>query len=147
MGAGAALRRHRWRQRASFADESARRLPKALRVGRNKRRGGAGKPEPPRQSGRLDRRSAGHMLEISHQPFMHSDRVLSASALLMPLVFSLHIAILLFGFSVLAERHVFMNALRSSPFLSAACSLQAFIFSCCGVIASVFFASVLVSAA
>src|SRR5947207_93453 len=81
------------------------------------------------------------------QPFMHSDRILSASALAIPLVFSLHIAILLLAFSGLADRHDFMNALRSSPFLSVACSLQAFIFSCCGVIASVFFASVLVCAA
>src|SRR3954451_908013 len=28
------------------------------------------------------------------------------------------------------DRHVFMNALRSSPFLSAACVLHTFIFSC-----------------
>ncbi|MNT77236.1 hypothetical protein D3C72_2163300 [compost metagenome] len=33
----------------------------------------------------------------------------------------------------LADRHSFMKALRSSPFLSAAWVLQAFIFSCCAV--------------
>ena len=38
--------------------------------------------------------------------FMHSLRALSASALLMPLVFSLHNAIMLLGFSGLAERQV-----------------------------------------
>ena len=62
---------------------------------------------------------------------MHSLRVLSASAFAMPLVFSLHIAILLFAGAGFAERQVFMNAWRSSPFLSAAFSLQAFILSCC----------------
>src|SRR5215468_4053177 len=81
---------------------------------------------------------------------MHSLRALSASALLIPLVFSLHIAILLLGFSSaagLAERQVFMNALRSSPFLSPALSLQAFIFSCCEFFASVLVFVSLVSAA
>src|SRR5215831_6527281 len=65
---------------------------------------------------------------------MHSLRALSASAFDMPLVFSLHIAILLLGFSAaagFAERQVFMNAWRSSPFLSPAFSLHIFIFSCC----------------
>src|SRR5215831_13152181 len=81
---------------------------------------------------------------------MHSLRALSASALLIPLVFSLHIAILLLGFSSaagLAERQVFMKALRSSPFLSPALSLQAFIFSCCEFFASVLVFVSLVSAA
>src|SRR6266849_784406 len=80
---------------------------------------------------------------------MHSLRVLSASALLIPFVFSLHIAILLFGFSGLADRQVFMKALRSSPFMSFALSLQVFIFSCCGVIlvSAAILVSALVSAA
>src|SRR3974377_1308484 len=80
---------------------------------------------------------------------MHSERALSASALLIPLVLALHSAILFFdgagaGF---AERQVFMNALRSSPFISPSLVLQSFIFCCCEFDASVFVASVLVSAA
>ena len=75
-------------------------------------------------------------LSANQLAFMHSLRALSPSALLMPLVFSLHIAILLLGFSGLAERQVFMNALRSSPFLSPACSLHIFILSCCAFCAS-----------
>ena len=44
-----------------------------------------------------------------------------------PLAFSLHIAILLLGFSGLTERQVFMNAKRSSPLLSPAYSLHTII--------------------
>ena len=40
--------------------------------------------------------------QLRQLAFMHSLRVLSASALVIPLVFSLHIAILLFGFSATA---------------------------------------------
>src|SRR5260370_28821209 len=65
---------------------------------------------------------------------MHWLRVLAASALIIAVVFLLHIAILLFGFSGLADKQVFMKDLRSSPFMSFALSLQVFIFSCCGVI-------------
>src|SRR5258708_39684370 len=43
-------------------------------------------------------------------------------------------AILLSGF--LADKQVFMNALRSSPFMSPALVLHTFIFSCWGVVVS-----------
>src|SRR5438094_3459041 len=70
---------------------------------------------------------------------MHSARALLASSFVIPLVLALHSASLLFFVSAagLAERQLFMNALRSSPFLSPACSLQDFIFSCCDILASV----------
>src|ERR1700724_992209 len=64
---------------------------------------------------------------------MHSLCALARSSAFMPAVFLLHIAILLSGFAGLADRQVFMKALRSSPFMSFALSLQVFIFSCCGV--------------
>src|SRR6266516_4588357 len=69
---------------------------------------------------------------------MHSERALLASSFVIPLVLALHSAILLFFISAagLAERQPFMNALRSSPFLSPACSLQAFILSCCDILPS-----------
>src|SRR5271157_4728147 len=56
---------------------------------------------------------------------MHSERALSASALVMPLVLALHSAILLCGLAGagVADRQVFMNVLRSSPFMSAAYAL------------------------
>src|SRR5450755_4866573 len=82
---------------------------------------------------------------------MHSLCALERSSAFMPAVFLLHIAILLSGFAGAAgaaDKQVFMNALRSSPFMSVALVLQFFIFSCCGVIAAVAFVSAaLVSAA
>src|SRR6476620_8382848 len=66
-------------------------------------------------------------------PFMHSLCALARSSAFIPAVFLLHIAILLSFFAGLADRQVFMNALRSSPVLPVASALQAFIFSCCGV--------------
>src|ERR1700674_3886152 len=81
---------------------------------------------------------------------MHSLCALARSSAFMPAVFLLHIAILLSGFSGLADKQVFMKALRSSPFMSFALSLQVFIFSCCGVIfvsAAILVSAVLGSAA
>src|SRR5208337_4860567 len=81
---------------------------------------------------------------------MHSERALSASALLMPLVLALHSAILLCGLAGaagLADRQVFMNALRSSPFISPALALQSFILSCCELVAAGAVAALWVSAA
>src|SRR5450631_345795 len=79
---------------------------------------------------------------------MHSLCALERSSAFMPAVFLLHIAILLSGFGGAADRQVFMNALRSSPFMSVALLLHVFIFSCCGVMAAVAFVSAaLVSAA
>src|SRR5450755_382804 len=82
---------------------------------------------------------------------MHSLCALERSSAFMPAVFLLHIAILLSGFAGAAgaaDKQVFMNALRSSPFMSVALLLHVFIFSCCGVIAAVAFVSAaLVSAA
>ena len=60
--------------------------------------------------------------------FMHSDCALARASPDIPAVCLLHIDILLSG---LADKHVFMNALRSSPVLPSALTLQAFIFSCC----------------
>src|SRR4029453_7545544 len=80
---------------------------------------------------------------------MHSLCAFARSSFARPAVFLLHIAILLSGFAAvtgLFDRQVFMNALRSSPFLSPAWSLQAFIFSCCALGAFVVSAA-LVSAA
>src|SRR5208283_1871319 len=80
---------------------------------------------------------------------MHSERALSASALLMPLVLALHSAILLCGLAGaagLADRQVFMNALRSSPFISPALVLQSFILSCCEFVAAGAAAGVALSA-
>src|SRR5437870_202004 len=70
---------------------------------------------------------------------MHSERALLASSLVIPLVLALHSASLLFGLAALADlpdKQLFMNALRSSPFLSPACALHAVIFSCCAVLPS-----------
>src|SRR5271165_3738761 len=79
---------------------------------------------------------------------MQSERALSASALLMPLVLALHSAILFCGFAAgVADRQVFMNALRSSPFMSPALVLHSFILSCCELVAAGFVVSVAVSAA
>src|SRR4030095_2842484 len=58
-------------------------------------------------------------------PFMHSDCALARASPDIPAVCLLHIDILLSG---LAERHVFMNALRSSPVLPSALTLPPFIF-------------------
>src|SRR5271157_4313626 len=79
---------------------------------------------------------------------MQSERALSASALLMPLVFELHSAILFCGFAGgCADRQVFMNALRSSPFMSPALVLHCFILSCCELVAAGLVVSAAVSAA
>src|SRR5208282_3933091 len=80
---------------------------------------------------------------------MHSERALSASALLMPLVLALHSAILLCGLAGagFADRQVFINVLRSSPFMSPALALQSFILSCCEFVAAGGAALVGVSAA
>src|SRR5450755_538848 len=78
---------------------------------------------------------------------MQSLCALARSSAFMPAVFLLHIAILLSGLGGAADRHVFMNALRSSPFMSAALSLQVFIFCCCGVIVAALVSAAGVSAA
>src|SRR5208282_4661114 len=69
---------------------------------------------------------------------MHSERALSASALAMPLVLALHSAILFGGLAGagVADRQVFINVLRSSPFMSPALALQSFILFCCEFVAA-----------
>src|SRR5438445_11310914 len=67
---------------------------------------------------------------------MHSLRALSASGLVMPLVFSLHIAILLLGFSAiagLAFKQLLTYSCRALPssFLSPASAWQVAILVCC----------------
>src|ERR1043166_1532354 len=124
-----------WTVRTKIIDSKTRRI-RTLHKTRRRRKSGAASSVRPAGQEVSRPNSADQLL------FMHSARVLFASSLLMPLVFSLHIAILLFAFSGLADRQLFMKALRSSPFLSAAWSLHIFILSCCDI-----FASVLVSAA
>ena len=88
--------------------------------------------------GRMDRRSPGRdRKNVRRQlAFMHSLCALARASLSKPAVFLLHMAILLSALTGCAFRQLDMNALRSSPFMSAAFELQAFIFSCCGLSAA-----------
>src|SRR5437016_11518930 len=64
---------------------------------------------------------------------MQSDMKVLRSSAFIPLDFVLHAAILLSESFFLLDRHVLMNFLRSSPFLSAASLLHAVIRSCCAL--------------
>src|SRR6266513_1451576 len=64
---------------------------------------------------------------------MQSDMNVLRSSAFIPLDFVLHVSILLSDSFFLLDKHVLMNFLRSSPFLSAASLLHAVIRSCCAL--------------
>src|ERR1700730_2095465 len=120
------------------ANATGKREPASFEAGPNggqiKRGGDRIAPAPPRQCGRVDRRSPSRIQQLAGgQPFMHSLCALARSSAFMPAVFLLHIAILLSGFAGLADRQGFIKALRLWAFMSFALSLPAFISSCRGV--------------
>src|SRR5439155_9897966 len=97
-------------------------------IAKNKAAGGTPRPC---SCGWVDRRSPDRIRQLVYAPFMQSDMNVLRSSAFIPFDFVLQEAILLSESFFLLDRHVLMNFLRSSPFLSAASLLHAVILSCC----------------